>query len=362
MESIETKTPSSEYKGKRCKRDCSEWKKEKDDRIKKEIEEKGISAQVEAIQAKGFSRLKAIVKALSKNDNDVDKALASLKEKEEKWQVKAVKRKEKEASLEEMVQNLSLKDEVEFIRTAFPHLKLKKVLRALSESENNKEKAIEWLTRKKPCKGRRVEKYKELFPNDTEFDWSKFRSAKKEQRDENKKEREEKKAEKNRIKEEREKYLLTEFKEGTNMLYLDGNNMLFIDSAIRSLCLKKKMKVACERIADLSYLYTSNLKLNTTLIFDIEKNVYEKELDGVKFKVCSARPNYETSDDALVLWAGGLSASELANSLFVTSDRALLTRLIEKGATNIMKSGTWWKLMKASLGDTVYQEIVSKSD
>ena len=99
------------------------------------------------------------------------------------------------------------------------------------------------------------------------------------------------------------------------------------------------------------------LKINTKLVFDREKQDYDHELEGVKFMVRSANPNYETSDDALVDWAGGLSASDLANSLFVTSDRGLLIRLLEKGVTKLMKSKVWLQSLKQGLGEEKFNQI-----
>jgi len=158
----------------------------------------------------------------------------------------------------------------------------------------------------------------------------------------------------------RDKHLLLEMKDGFSTIYLDGNNMFYIDSQIRSLCLKKKMNVASKQISELSFLYGKAIKANIKLIFDRGNVAEEKESEGVRMSVLSAAPDFETSDDALVVWAGGLSASDLASTLFVTSDRGLLTRLIEKGATNVMKSGVWWKIMKDKIGGNAYVEIVGE--
>jgi len=158
----------------------------------------------------------------------------------------------------------------------------------------------------------------------------------------------------------REKHLLNEMKDGVKTIYLDGNNMFYIDSQIRKLCLSKKMNVAQKQISELSFLYGKSIKVHVKLIFDRGNVAEEKESEGVKMSVLSAAPDFETSDDALVVWAGGLSASDLESTLFVTSDRGLLSRLIEKGATNVMKSGVWWKIMKEKIGENVYVEIVGK--
>ena len=44
--------------------------------------------------------------------------------------------------------------------------------------------------------------------------------------------------------------------------------------------------------------------------------------------------------------------------LFVTSDIELQNRLREKGATSIMKAGTFFKLVKKKLGEDIYSGIV----
>jgi len=139
--------------------------------------------------------------------------------------------------------------------------------------------------------------------------------------------------------------------------------MLFIDSTLRSLCLKKNMKKACEIITELSFLFCEKIKSqNNFLIFDRGDFIENKKSEIVNFSVSIARPNFETSDDALIGWAVGLSATDLANSLFVTSDRELLSRLIEKGATNVMKSGAFWKIMKETIGEKTFHDIVSKGN
>lgn len=336
-----------------------ERKKRKLDKLLVEIESLGIKPQINSIASQGFDNIKKIYKEFMKNDKDVEKTIASLKLKEEKRAQKMAKKEQKRKSLEETVKNLNLTDQIELIKTKFPKLSLKKILLALSRNENNPTKAIEYLSSNTHFK-RKDAKYKELFPEDKERDWGKYKEKKKELKLIRKQEKAEKKQKWKEEKEKREANLKTVISEGITQLYLDGNNMLFLDSTIRALCLGKEMKRACEILAELFYIYTSHKRFNAILIFDNGKVVFEKESDGVTFKVCTARPKYETSDDALVDWAGGLSASDLASSLFVTSDRGLLTRLIEKGATQVMKSGNWWKIVKEYVGDTLYQEIINK--
>jgi len=78
-------------------------------------------------------------------------------------------------------------------------------------------------------------------------------------------------------------------------------------------------------------------------------------------KVCSARPDFNTSDDALVVWSEGKSALDFNSTLFVTSDRGLKIRLREKGAKLIMNSGTWFKVAKEIIGTTDFEGIITQN-
>jgi len=112
---------------------------------------------------------------------------------------------------------------------------------------------------------------------------------------------------------------------GVAHLYLDGNNMLYVLSPIRSLVLKRNNRAAEEALEALAKKFCSALKLeHCTLIFDDTKRVLKEE----KFEVCSARPSFVTSDDALVDWA---KRNKDRPAVYVTSDRELLHRLKECG-------------------------------
>lgn len=377
MEQVIT-TPSNQQNEKhKC---YQQFRQNKEESLKKEIQDAGLNNQVEFIQSKGDFKLKDIYYTLILKESNVEATLLYLEAKAEKRRKSKEQKSEKIKLLEEEMKNLGLNTAYEQLKGKLPNLKIKKALKALKEA-GNVDKAYEILTDKTARLKKKEVKYFTVFPNDTQIEWSKYKEAKKllnqkrkEEKyfkifpndkqvdlDKYKKFKSEQKLEKAKAADERERYLLKEMKAFKN-IYLDGNNMLMIDSTLRGLCIKKNFKVACEKTAELSFTYAKLSKQNIILIFDTEKNCYEKDSDGVKFKVCSARPNFETSDDALVDWVGGFSASDLADSLFVTSDRELLTRLIKKGATNVMKSGTWWKIMKETIGDELYNSMVSKKD
>jgi hypothetical protein len=345
---------------------CGWKKKQKEEELMKEVEKLGIKPQVDSLKQKGFEKVKKVVKALIRNDMDYEKTLAYLENKKSK--------KINMSEIREKLQNLKLDSAVEKVHSTYPHMRLKKIAKILAENQNDPEKAnqsieqhfakkkekkykklfpddksFDWNKFKDAKLEKKKEKYSKLFPGETEYDWEKFKAAKKQKREE--------KAQKILFAENNQ---VKEICPGIKTIYLDGNNMLFVDNTLRSLCLKNKIKSACEKLAKLSGSYSLNvLKINTKLIFDREKQEYDQESEGVKFMVRSANPSYETSDDALVDWAGGLSASDLADSLFVTSDRGLQIRLLQKGNTKLMKSKFWLQSLKQGLGEDKFNQILN---
>jgi predicted RNA-binding protein with PIN domain len=352
---------------------CKDRKGNREEKLKKEIEELGVASDVEHIKQKIDVPLKKILKALVISEKDKDKAIAYL---ETELDRKTERKKKKIERLENEMKDLDL-SKIETLKSK--GYKERKAVKALKKNENDLDKAIEFLESKtNNKKEKREAKYKKLLPNDTEFDWEKFKAAKQEKNKEKKlakykkffpddtefdKEKFKKCKLELRIQKEkdrllRDQYLINELGNLTfTQLYLDGNNMLFVDDILRKLCLKKNLSGAAKKLSEAVEIYSKQEKLSTILIFDILKECFEKEEDGVKFQVCSAKPDFETSDDALVEWAGGLSASAMESILFVTSDRVLQTRLIQKGAKHIMKSGVWFKLMKAKITDEVYSKL-----
>jgi len=111
---------------------------------------------------------------------------------------------------------------------------------------------------------------------------------------------------------------------GVVNLYLDGNNMLYVVSSIRALVLKRNTRAAEGALEALARSFSSALNLkHCTLIFDDTKRLATEE----SFSVCSARPSFATSDDALV----EMAKANTEPAVFVTSDRELLNRLEASG-------------------------------
>eukprot|EP01118_Nematostelium_gracile_P015190 TRINITY_DN602_c0_g1_i1.p1 TRINITY_DN602_c0_g1~~TRINITY_DN602_c0_g1_i1.p1 ORF type:complete len:257 (+),score=77.03 TRINITY_DN602_c0_g1_i1:97-867(+) len=145
----------------------------------------------------------------------------------------------------------------------------------------------------------------------------------------------------------------------TGYLYLDGNNMLFVVSSIRKLAIKRGDRRQAE--AALETIVSGFVQKTTydkcVLMFDSTKRSFENN----KLKVCSARPQFSTSDDALVE-----IAKVNKGATFVTSDRELTNRLIAQGAV-VFKPGHWFKFAASTLGkaeevatDTWATEYVAK--
>lgn len=127
---------------------------------------------------------------------------------------------------------------------------------------------------------------------------------------------------------------------GAARLYLDGNNMLFVLAPIRSLVLKRNAKAAEAALEALARRLASALNLeHCTLIFDDTRRTTAD--DG--FTVCSARPAFRTSDDALVQMA---QETEIP-SVYVTSDRELLQRLEAAGNHVVLCKPKEWFLFAA---------------
>jgi len=131
-------------------------------------------------------------------------------------------------------------------------------------------------------------------------------------------------------------------------LFLDGNNMLFVLAPLRNLAIKQRNISEAERIlSTMARKFAQDMKIeNCTLIFDDTK----LRVDEPHFKVCSARPSYSTSDDALVDFA------KINKGIYVTSDRELINRLKECGGT-IIKPKSWFQLVATNSSDVNNQVV-----
>lgn len=337
--------------------------KERENRIELKIEKLGIKNQVDELMKAGFEK-KDAVKALKKNDKNLEKSLTYLKE----GQGKRLKKKE----ILEKIETLGLKEQIDILLQL--GLRLKKAYRELESNNFDANKAKESLLGKglkqrdnkyfQKCREEcKIEKYKQLFPNDENYDWAKFKEEKKKLRLAKKLESLEIKQCKDLKKEERQKCIQEEIQEGIHTVYVDGNNLFCVDSRIRKLFIRHKIKKAEEKIFLLTFNYFKLMKVpQVILVFDNAKNCFVKESDGLKLVVCSANPNFKTSDDALVVWSGGISASDKDKVLFVTSDRGLMDRLIEKGITKIMKSGRFIDIAKSKIGQELFDSFFEKEE
>jgi len=162
-------------------------------------------------------------------------------------------------------------------------------------------------------------------------------------------------------KEDKDKRIKNVLQQKPQRVYLDGNNMLFVDNNIRSDCLKKNRKIGEKKLGQICLEYC---KLNgykeVLLVFDRTKDTYELKSDGVQLRVLSAHPEFEISDDAFVEWAGRMNAEDRDVTLFVTSDRELIQRLKDKKVNMILKSGEFMKLAKEFLGEEKYAKCLKE--
>ena len=160
-----------------------------------------------------------------------------------------------------------------------------------------------------------------------------------------------------KLKEEIKSSLIREIDKSAKTIYLYGNNLLFLNPIIRKLCLQQKRIKAENAIEELAIEFSMTFGIHhLVLIFDKTNNPKTLEIGSLKFTVCSAIPNFNTSDDALVNLISGLSSHD--DILIITSDLDLQIRLKEKGVKMIMKSGCWFKIMKEKLEK--FNEIISK--
>jgi rRNA-processing protein FCF1 len=141
-----------------------------------------------------------------------------------------------------------------------------------------------------------------------------------------------------------------------NALYLDGNNMLFLSAALRKHALGRGQRWKAEAMLtslaeSFAHAKSATGLQNTVMIYDsISKHrCCVKTLEGgTRFAVASARPEFATSDDALVAWAKAMPPAQAKASLFVTSDRELKDRLIAAGVL-VTKPKQWVELARRTV-------------
>lgn len=120
-------------------------------------------------------------------------------------------------------------------------------------------------------------------------------------------------------------------------LYLDGNNMLYICSFLRELVLRRRRgqnnNVVEQLLGQIAKEFgKAKMLKKVVMIFDSTRLKIEENDFGFEYILCSARPEYKTSDDRLVDWAKeNEESNNNNNSIYVTSDRELCRRLKETG-------------------------------
>jgi len=133
-------------------------------------------------------------------------------------------------------------------------------------------------------------------------------------------------------------------------LYVDGSNLVWIHSHLRKLVLAKKFTVVESIFTELvkQFAQKTNLKC-ATLIFDVSKTETVQQLGDCTVVVCSARPSFNTSDDALVAWAQ--KEPQIAQAAaYITSDRELHGRLVEAKAKYVIRPKSWFNFVAPLIG------------
>jgi len=136
--------------------------------------------------------------------------------------------------------------------------------------------------------------------------------------------------------------------ENITHLFVDGNNMFYLTSGLRFLSLKRSTRETEKVLAEITESFSKALLLETVLIFDHSKFQSSKILEnGSKMIIKSAKPNFQTSDAALINWAKN-NPDIAPRTLVVTSDRALTGELSLSGV-KVTKCGTWMNFVKHTL-------------
>ena len=389
---------------------CHHNKQHKYDQLMKLIEEKGFSKENHALLEKGFTKLRKNMKLLIKYKGDVSKVFDHYNQKlEEKTQelqlmckthgvlkeyqalvskgykpkkiVKLMKiyqwdaektrahlesKKTKGSLFATQIKNLGYEEQNKVLmEKGFKHLK--KNLKLLELNNGDLEKVLEGF-HKKAHKGEKIEKkleklhfskqYHELLAKDATLKTKKVMKALIKYNgdiDQAAKHLERKKLHK--------EFTFKEWNPQVHVVYLDGNNMLFVNENIRKLYLLNHKKEAEEMLIEISKTFSTKKQLEkVVLIFD-KGNYPTKEveipLENNKKLTFILRCALEekNSDDLLVVLTE--KEEKLKNALFVTADLELRRRLVEKGVKFLMGPKEWFAFAKTDLGDK-FDKIVKK--
>jgi len=136
-------------------------------------------------------------------------------------------------------------------------------------------------------------------------------------------------------------------------LYIDGNNLLYLTKSLRDNTLRHKRSKSQEIIVGAVEAFASctNGLIETIVIFDKTNTTYEKNLEnGTRLVISSARPQEESSDDALVHIIEKQNQDSRNNSLIVTSDRGLSERLKSLGSM-VVKPKNFFNILIKSISN-----------
>ena len=376
----------------------------KEDLVLKEITEQNLTTQNQFLVDNGFKKLKRNLRFLLKYEKNQEKALAALKEK--KLSCKTPKNDKKAKKWQERIEKNGHQEQNAFLISK-GYNNIHKNCKKLEKFNGDKEKALEALIRldEKLKKTKNAEKEKKDKLSIEEIDklgystqneglFSKgftkpklnlkvlvktkgiFEAALKliQKKCEKKMLRkllkdnissdswDKKKLDpeiKQKLTEELKTWVLQEIMPNTKIVYLDGVNIFFTNTNIRNLCLQQKAKEAESIISQLAIEFGKLFGIEQlVLVYDKTNNPSNTEIGSQKFSVCSASPNFKTSEEALVEWIGGLN--QLDNVLVVTSDLGLQVKLKDKGVKMIMKTGVWFSIIKTKIGKENYKKIMPK--
>jgi len=128
------------------------------------------------------------------------------------------------------------------------------------------------------------------------------------------------------------------------LVFIDGNNLMFLSSGLRKLTLQKRFRETERAITAIVESFAKAIKITAILMFDGTSTDMTKNFpNGSVVKVTSAKPAFPTTDQALVSW-GKSNPSSVGNTLVVTSDRALTGELKTIGMS-ICKPSSWFKFV-----------------
>jgi len=127
-------------------------------------------------------------------------------------------------------------------------------------------------------------------------------------------------------------------------IFIDGNNLMFLTNGLRKLTLHKKFRETEKAITSIVESFAGCVKITAILMFDgTPTQITNNFPNGSVVTITSARPAFQTTDQALVCW-GKSNPNCVGNSIVVTSDRALTGELKTTGMS-ICKPSSWLKFV-----------------